>query len=122
MSIRCWIHPGWATAGYFIFRGTINSSSEIARSHQLYLSSEQARLRYDPQWPELDRGKGRLWLDDKRLEVQLISAQTYNSDIYDGRIALAPTPHGAGSLLRVDGRIRCSARSGLRLRRTSAPR
>lgn len=126
-TLTTWLHkslgrtnPGRATAGDFIFRGTISSSSEMARSHQLYLAFEQARLRYDPQWPELNRGKGRLWLDDKRLDVQLISAQIYNSDIYDGRIALAPNPHGEGFLLSVDGRIDGIASDGLRLLRESA--
>src|SRR5690625_7361533 len=88
-TMTTWLHkslgrtnPGRATAGDFIFRGTINSYSEMARSHQLYLAFELARLRYDPQLPALNRGKGRLWMDDHRLDLQLLSAQIYDRAHY----------------------------------------
>lgn len=126
-TLTNWLHsslgrtnPGQATAGDFIFRGTINSPNEMMRSHQLYVAFEQARLNYDPQWPELNRGKGQLWLDDNHLDVQLASAQTYNSRIYDARIGLIPNPQGEGPLLTVGGRIDGIASDGLRLLRESA--
>ena len=126
-TLTNWLHnslgrtnPGRATAGDFIFRGTLNSPSDMARSHQLYVAFEQARLKYDLHWPELNRGRGQLWLDDNDLDVQLVSAQTYNSSIYDGSIALAPNPEGEGFLLNVDGRIEGIASDGLRILRESA--
>src|SRR5699024_8261299 len=74
-TLTTWLHkslgpsnPGRATPEDFIFRVTINSASALARRHQLYLAVGQALQRYDPQWPELNRGKGRLWVDDKRLD------------------------------------------------------
>jgi uncharacterized protein (TIGR02099 family) len=122
-----WLHsslgranPGRVTAGDFVFRGTISEPDEMARSHQLYLAFERARLKYDPQWPELTGGAGRLWLDDSRLDVQLKQAEVYNSLIHDSHVALTPNPQGEGLLLNVNGKVNGIASDGLRLLRESA--
>ncbi|MDQ2075122.1 YhdP family protein [Marinimicrobium sp. ABcell2] len=122
-----WLHsslaranPGRVTAGDFVFRGTLSEPSEMARSHQLYLAFERARLKYDSEWPALTGGEGQLWLDDSHLNVQLTQAQVYNSRVHDVEIGLAPNAEGEGLLLIIDGQVDGIASDGLRLLRESA--
>lgn len=111
---------GRVTQGGFLFRGTLNTSNSMARTHQLRLNFENTRLEYHPDWPQLTGVGGRLWLDDVELDATLNRGEIYNSQIETAQIHMGPNPEGQGPLLSIDGQVDGIASDGLRLLRESA--
>ncbi len=121
-----WLHTslgeprnGQVTQGGFIFRGTLNTPNNMARSHQLYLDVEDADLDYHRDWPDLRQVSGRLLVDDNQVRAQLTAGRLYDSQLKEARVFAAPHAEGEGMLLEVDGQLAGKAGDGLRLLRES---
>lgn len=103
----------------FLFRGTLNTPDNAARSYQLYLDTKGAELNYHPEWPALRSVNGRLLVDDGNVDAWIASARVFDSEILPTRVSARPNPDGEGALLRVSGGIRGLADDGLRVLRES---
>lgn len=128
-GLRSWLgkslgndNRGRVTQGNFLFRGTLNTSNSMARSHQLRFNFENTRLKYHPDWPQLTGVAGQLWLDDVELHAQLNRGEIYNSQIESAQIHMGANPRGEGPLLSIEGQVDGIASDGLRLLRESALR
>ncbi|HEY7885987.1 MAG TPA: DUF3971 domain-containing protein, partial [Cellvibrionaceae bacterium] len=127
--IREWVassignqNPGIATAGGFVFRGTINSAEAAMSSFQLALDITDGELDYFPGWPGLKDISGSLLVDDDRVDGILNRGRIYNSHISNGRIKVADNPAGEGPLLSISGEVDGIASDGLRILRQSVLR
>lgn len=96
----------------FIYRGTLNTPNNMARSHQLYLDIHDAELDYQPGWPPLRDLRGRLLVSDNHVDASVFEGRIYSSQLQPTHVE--SRPHGEGSLLRVKGGVSGIASDGLR--------
>ncbi len=112
-------NTGIAKQGGFVYRGTLNSPNHAARSHQLYLDVNHARLHYHPEWPALEEITGRLLVDDENVTASVDNAKLFTSDVGPTQISVRPNSLGEGALLQVNGVVTGVASDGLRVLRES---
>lgn len=110
-------NPGVANEAGFVFRGTLNTPENNARSYQLYLDLENASLDYHADWPALTALKGRLLVDDEMIDASVFSGKLYESDLSGVHIATRPNPYDEGALLTITGDVAGIASDGLRVLR-----
>lgn len=110
-------NPGVANEAGFVFRGTLNTPVNNARSYQLYLDLENASLDYHEDWPALTALNGRLLVDDETIDASVFSGKLYESDVSGVHIATRPNPQDEGAILTVTGDVAGIASDGLRVLR-----
>lgn len=112
-------NPGIAKFGSFVYRGTLNTPKRAARSHQLYLDVNHAKLHYHPEWPALEDVNGRLVVDDENVTASVDDAKLFSSNVGSTLISVRPNSLGDGTLLSVKGVVNGVASDGLRVLRDS---
>lgn len=112
-------NAGFVNQVGFLYRGTLNSHSHAARSHQLFVDLSHAQLNYHTEWPALDNIDGRLLVSDDDVAASVDRAKLFSSDVGPTEITAHPNPDGHGSLLRVQGNVLGSAEDGMRVLRES---
>jgi uncharacterized protein (TIGR02099 family) len=110
-------NTGFVNQVGFLYRGTLNNHSRVARSHQLFMDIEHAQLNYHPEWPALDAIDGRLLVSDDDVAASVTRAKLFNSDLGPTEISAHPNTDGHGSLLHVKGDVLGSAEDGMRVLR-----
>jgi uncharacterized protein (TIGR02099 family) len=104
----------------FVFRGTLNTSNPLARSHQLYLKVADAALDYHPDWPALRQLQGRLLVDDNQVRADVWAGKAFDSQIREARVRVDGDPDRGGAprpFLEIEGKVTGPAGDGLRLLR-----
>ena len=115
-------NPGRATRGSFVYRGSLNDQSALARSVGLDLTVTDGSFIYHDNWPRVHDLQGRLVIDDGDVHGRLRQGRVYNSRVYDARIAMTDNPSDEGRLLEVAGLVDGIASDGLRILRQSVLR
>lgn len=110
-------NPGIATEAGFVYRGTLNTKSPMARTYQLYLDIKDAELNYHPGWPALTQLDGRLLVGDMDIAASVTDAGIYTSRVKQAEVRVNPRTKGKGSLLQVNGQIAGAASDGIRVLR-----
>jgi uncharacterized protein YhdP len=110
-------NSGIATEGGFVYRGTLNTKSPMARTFQLYLDIKDAELAYHPGWPALTQLDGRLLVSDAQISASVTDAGIYSSRVKNAEVRVNPRTNGKGSLLEVNGEITGAASDGVRVLR-----
>lgn len=110
-------NPGIATEAGFVYRGTLNTKSPMARTFQLYLDIEDAALNYHPGWPALTQLDGRLLVNDTHIAASVTEAGIHTSRVKQTEVRVSPRSDGKGSLLEVNGSISGAASDGIRVLR-----
>ncbi len=72
----------------FLYHGTLMKQSGLARVVQLSADVERAIVHFEPQWPPLENGKGRLWLDDDTLRVSDLQGELLDNQVNEGKVTL----------------------------------
>lgn len=110
-------NPGMASQAGFVYRGTLNTKNTMARTYQLYLDLQQARLDYHPGWPALTEINGRLLVSDAQVAASVVSARVFDSKVEQAEVRVNPRAGKPGSLLQVKGQIAGLASDGIRVLR-----
>lgn len=110
-------NSGLASQAGFVYRGTLNTKNSMARTYQLYLELDKAKLNYHPGWPGLEDLKGRLLVSDAQVSASVSSAKLLDSLVENAEVRVNPRPNKRGSLLQVQGQIRGPASDGIRVLR-----
>lgn len=106
------IKEGRLIDGGFIYRGSLLKTPITSRSMQLYLNIENARLAFDPHWPELTDVKARLIMDDSDLRVDVSDGLLEGNRISDTQVWLSREP---GLTLAIEGHMTGSSEAALNL-------
>ncbi|HMW48909.1 MAG TPA: DUF3971 domain-containing protein, partial [Cellvibrionaceae bacterium] len=106
------IKEGHLIDGGFIYRGSLLKTPITSRSMQLYLNVDNARLAFDPHWPELTDVKARLIMDDSDLRVDVSEGTLAGNKIHDTQVWLSREP---GLTLALEGQMQGSSQAALDL-------
>lgn len=115
-------NPGIAENIGFVYRATLNNKDVSARSFQLAMDLQDAKLNYHSEWPQLDKIYGRLKIDNADVFASVNKAQLHNSNITNASVELHPKKDKQGSLLSVKANLQGAASDGLRVLREGALR
>lgn len=110
-------NPGMASEAGFVYRGTLNTKNTMARSFQLYLDLQRARLDYHPGWPALTGLDGRLLVSDGQIAASVTAANVFASNVEQAEVRVNPRSGQAGSLLQIKAQIAGPASDGIRVLR-----
>ncbi|MEY4589929.1 MAG: hypothetical protein RL497_2005 [Pseudomonadota bacterium] len=110
------IRDGRLIDGGFVYRGSLLKTPLTSRSMQLYLNVENARLAFDPHWPELTQVRARLVMDDSDLRIDVSEALLAGNRITDAQVWLSREP---GLTLAIEGQMRGSSEAALDLLKNS---
>lgn len=103
----------------FIYRGYLDTPEHKARTVQLQADVREARLRYHPDWPQLDDLEASLWLNDGDTHVVARHASFLNSQVVNAVVDLQPNPAGPGHVLNIGGELTGPAENGFDILRQS---
>lgn len=97
-NLRNWlndnIHDGSIPRAGFIYRGELSHNTEVTRTTQLYLDVKQARLNFDPNWPELNNVDAEVVVDDSTVNVYAAQGKMLNSALQNVQVAISQTDPG----------------------------
>lgn len=111
-SLRHWltanIHEADVPQAGFFYRGEISHNTDFSHALQLFVDVENARLHFDPQWPEASAIQGRLIVDNDEVLVHVDDGKLSGGTITNTEVLLQQTH--PGMLVQVRGHAAGSAR------------
>lgn len=115
-SLRQWldssIRGGNASQAGFVYRGETVAGSNN-RSIQLGLKVDNAKLKYHPDWPEINQFDADLVVDNNDIEGLLYQGKFLQSQINAASVSVLANPQGEGPLLHLVGAVAGPAQDGL---------
>lgn len=114
--LRSAIKSGAIHEGYFQYQGSIASGTPPeATSISLFFDVEQARLAYQPGWPELTKAKALVFVHDWGVQVELEQGQVLDSQISAAHAEVLYAPDNGETGLLVQAQLASSVADGLYL-------
>ncbi|MFP5420356.1 MAG: YhdP family protein [Gammaproteobacteria bacterium] len=84
------IRGGTVDEGYFQYQGSLNKGAEnAARSISLFFAVHDAELAFQPGWPALLEGRGRVLIEDSGVRVELAEGRILDSRVSDAQALIA---------------------------------
>ena len=84
------IRGGAVDEGYFQYQGSLNKGAEnAARSISLFFAVHDAELAFQPGWPALREGRGRVLIEDTGVRVELAEGRILDSQVSDAQALIA---------------------------------
>ena len=84
------IRGGAVDEGYFQYQGSLNKGAEnAARSISLFFAVHDAELAFQPGWPALREGRGRVLIEDSGVRVELAEGRILDSQVSDAQALIA---------------------------------
>ena len=81
--------------GYFQYQGSLNKGAEnAARSISLFFAVHDAELAFQPGWPALREGRGKVFIEDTGVRVQLAEGRLLNSQVRNAQALIATSLPG----------------------------
>ncbi|HSB96123.1 MAG TPA: DUF3971 domain-containing protein, partial [Spongiibacteraceae bacterium] len=108
------VNGGKIPSGGFIYRGSLAGAQHLDRTVQLFLDVRDGKLKYQPDWPQLEDVRAAVWVDDDSLLVQSPSARTL-AQIVARDVEVEMHPGVDGSWLTVVGDVTARNDDALRL-------
>lgn len=102
---------GTASEGKFIYRGRF-SGPFVGASVQLALDVVDGSVKYQPEWPQVDRVNGRVLVNNADVSARVTHGVIWNTDISDTHLAI--TTKNDDLWLDLNGRMQGQASDGLR--------
>ncbi|MEM1404785.1 MAG: DUF3971 domain-containing protein [Pseudomonadota bacterium] len=87
----------------FIWRGSVKPKNFPHVTVQLFLDTQDATLKYDPAWPELEDLSAQVWLDDNRVWARSDRGTSVGAQLSDVMVSVLPISGGVN--LRVAGDV-----------------
>ena len=84
------IRGGAVDEGYFQYQGSLNKGAEnAARSISLFFAVHDAELAFQPGWPALREGRGKVFIEDTGVRVELAEGRLLNSQVRNAQALIA---------------------------------
>lgn len=110
------IKGGTVDEGYFQYQGSLaKAAAPEARSLSLFFKVHDARLAFQPGWPELREARGDVFIEDSGVRVRVPAGRILDSRVSD---AVAQVPHvEAGQVphLLLDAKLASNFADGLKI-------
>ncbi|MFO8141262.1 MAG: AsmA-like C-terminal region-containing protein, partial [Marinobacter sp.] len=91
------------TAGHYYGHGRIDAGAPRGSFvSSMWYEFDQARIRYDQQWPELEGARGRVEIHNANARVTLAQGRTGGLDLNQGEVRLVPGSGDSPTRIRVD--------------------
>ena len=101
--------------GYFQYQGTLAAGAPpAARSISLFFDVSDARLAYQPGWPELEEARAQVYVHDQGVEIDIERGRILQTGISDVHAEVI-YPRAGASRLQVDARLASSMKDALQV-------
>lgn len=108
------VREGKAVNSGLIYRGSlIAGAAPLSRTLQMFYQVEDGTLRFDEQWPSLEKLNGRVLISDRNVDVSVDSGQSLDIDFDATAATIRPNDNGVGSMLTVTGKGQGATAQGL---------
>ncbi|WP_394237888.1 YhdP family protein [Pseudomonas anguilliseptica] len=89
------IRGGAVDEGYFQYQGSLNKGAENAsRSISLFFAVHDAELAFQPGWPSLREGRGKVLIEDSGVRVELAEGRILDSQVSNAQALIATSLPG----------------------------
>lgn len=110
------IRGGAVDEGYFQYQGSLNKGAEAAaRSISLFFAVRDAELAFQPGWPALREGRGRVLIDDGGVRVELAQGRILDSQVRNAQAVIATALPGQSPRLLLDAELDSSVADALQI-------
>lgn len=99
----------------FLYSGSVMKDPEVKPTIQVFADVEDATLKFDPQWPALEKINAHLFVDNADLNVQVTQAEMQGNHISGAVIDLVKADNGNGRGLRIVGALQSDATAAMKL-------
>ncbi len=97
-----------------VFRGSVLPGAQPAeKTLQMVFNVDDGTLRYDPQWPELERLTGNVVINDRNVDISISTGESRGIRFDATTAAIRPNEQGVGNWLSVTGRGTGQTQQGL---------
>src|SRR3989338_6570487 len=102
--------------GYFQYQGSLNKGAEnAARSISLFFAVHDAELAFQPGWPALREGRGRVLIEDTGVRVDLAEGRILDSQVSDAQALIATALPGQPPRLLLTSELSSSVEDALHI-------
>lgn len=110
------IRSGAVDEGYFQYQGSLNKGAEAtARSISLFFAVHDAELAFQPGWPSLREGRGRVLIEDSGVRVELAQGRILDSQVRNAQAVIATALPGQPPRLLLDAELDSSVVDALQI-------
>lgn len=114
--LKAAIRSGAIDEGYFQYQGSLNKGAEAAaRSISLFFAVHDAELAFQPGWPSLREGRGRVLIEDSGVRVELAQGRILDSQVRNAQAVIATALPGQPPRLLLDAELDSSVVDALQI-------
>lgn len=114
--LKAAIRSGAVDEGYFQYQGSLNKGAEAAaRSISLFFAVHDAELAFQPGWPSLREGRGRVLIEDSGVRVELAQGRILDSQVRNAQAVIATALSGQPPRLLLDAELDSSVVDALQI-------
>ena len=114
--LKAAIRSGAVDEGYFQYQGSLNKGAEAAaRSISLFFAVHDAELAFQPGWPSLREGRGRVLIEDSGVRVELAQGRILDSQVRNAQAVIATALPGQPPRLLLDAELDSSVVDALQI-------
>ncbi|MCE5364549.1 YhdP family protein [Pseudomonas anguilliseptica] len=114
--LKAAIRSGAVDEGYFQYQGSLNKGAEAAaRSISLFFAVHDAELAFQPGWPSLREGRGRVLIEDSGVRVELAQGRILDSQVRNAQAVVATALPGQPPRLLLDAELDSSVVDALQI-------
>lgn len=114
--LKAAIRSGAVDEGYFQYQGSLNKGAEAAaRSISLFFAVHDAELAFQPGWPSLREGRGRVLIEDSGVRVELAQGRILDSRVRNAQAVIATALPGQPPRLLLDAELDSSVVDALQI-------
>ena len=113
------IKSGRLTDAKFLFQGSVNTKPEVEPTLQFYGNVHDVELAFDKNWPALENVVGKIYLDNRDLQVDIKRADLLGNEVNYAAINLINNPNRDGLALSIKGGLSSNAAAAMDLLKNS---
>jgi uncharacterized protein (TIGR02099 family) len=114
--LKAAIRGGAVDEGYFQYQGSLNKGAEkVAHSISLFFAVHDAELAFQPGWPSLREGRGRVLIEGSGVRVDLTEGRILDSQVTNVQAVIATALPGQPSRLLLNADLNSSVADALQI-------
>ncbi|PTS85864.1 TIGR02099 family protein [Pseudomonas sp. HMWF032] len=114
--LKAAIRGGAVDEGYFQYQGSLNKGAEAAsRTISLFFAVHDAELAFQPGWPALREGRGRVLIEDSGVRVELAQGRILDSQVRNAQAVIATALPGQSPRLLLEAELDSSVVDALQI-------
>lgn len=114
--LRTAILAGKVDQGFFQYQGSLSkNAADTARVISLFFNVRDARLDFEPGWPQLTGVDGKVYVENSGVRIKASKGKLLNTDVSNVLVTIPHAPAGQPSHLLVDGNFSGGLADGVKI-------